>query len=37
VYLKLVYEANGGDDDELNKIIKNITPNVTIDKNQEVL
>jgi len=36
-YLKLVYEANGGDDDELNKIIKNITPNVTIDKNLEVL
>jgi hypothetical protein len=34
VYLKLVYEANGGDDDELNKIIKNITPNVTIDKNE---
>jgi len=33
-YLKLVYEANGGDDDELNKIIKNITPNVTIDKTE---
>jgi len=33
-YLKLVYEANGGDDDELNKIIKNITPNVVIDKNE---
>jgi hypothetical protein len=33
VYLKLVYEANGGDDDELNKIIKNISANVTIDKN----
>ena len=32
VYLKLVYEANGGDEDELNKIIKNITTNVTIDK-----
>ena len=33
VYLKLVYEANGGDDDELNKIIKNISSSVTIDKN----
>ena len=32
VYLKLVYEANGGDDDELNKIIKNISSNVTINK-----
>ena len=32
VYLKLVYEANGGDEDELNKIIKNISANVTIDK-----
>ena len=37
VYLKLVYEANGGDDYELEKIIKNISPNVTIDKNPEVL
>ena len=34
VYLKLVYEANGGDDDELNKIIKNISSNVMIDKNE---
>ena len=33
VYLKLVYEANGGDEDELNKIIKNISSSVTIDKN----
>ena len=33
-YLKLVYEANGGDEDELNKIIKNISANVTIDKNE---
>ena len=31
-YLKLVYEANGGDDDELNKIIKNISASVIIDK-----
>jgi hypothetical protein len=30
--LKLVYEANGGDDDELNKIIKTISSNVTINK-----
>ena len=36
-YLKLVYEANGGDEDELNKIIKNISANVVIDKNQGIL
>ena len=34
VYLKLVYEANGGDEDELNKIIKNISANVIIDKTE---
>ena len=33
VYLKLVYEANGGDEEELNKIIKNISASVIIDKN----
>jgi hypothetical protein len=33
VYLKLVYEANGGDDEELNKIIRNICSNVVIEKN----
>jgi len=31
-YLKLIREANGGDPHELNKIIKNISGSVTIDK-----
>jgi hypothetical protein len=32
-YLKIVSEANGGEPEELNKIIKNISTNVIIDKN----
>jgi hypothetical protein len=31
-YLKIVSEANSGEDDEVNKIISNITPSITIDK-----
>lgn len=31
-YLKLVSEANGGEPEEINKIIKTISTNVTIDK-----
>jgi hypothetical protein len=31
-YLKIVSEANGGEEAEINKIISNITPNVIIDK-----
>jgi len=31
-YMKIVYEANGGDDHELNKIIKNVSSHITIDK-----
>ena len=31
-YLKIVSEANGGEPEELNKIIKNISTNVIIDK-----
>jgi hypothetical protein len=33
-YLKIVSEANGGEPEELNKIIKNISTNVIIDKNE---
>jgi len=32
-YLKLVSEANGGEPEEINKIIKSISTKVTIDKN----
>jgi hypothetical protein len=31
-YLKIVSEANSGEEDEVNKIISNITPTITIDK-----
>jgi hypothetical protein len=31
-YLKIVSEANSGEDEEINKIISNITPKITIDK-----
>ena len=31
-YLKIVSQANGGEESEINKIISNITPNVIIDK-----
>jgi len=31
-YLKIVYEANGGDEDELDKIIKTISTSVYINK-----
>jgi hypothetical protein len=31
-YLKIVSEANSGEDNEINKIISNITPTITIDK-----
>lgn len=31
-YLKIVSEANGGDPEEINKIISNVTPHVAIDK-----
>lgn len=31
-YLKLIIEANGGDDHEINKIITNVTPHIIIDK-----
>jgi hypothetical protein len=30
--LRIVSEANGGEESEINKIISNITPNVIIDK-----
>ncbi len=33
-YLKLIMEANGGEPEELNKIIKNISTNVIIDKDK---
>jgi hypothetical protein len=33
-YLKIISEANGGEPEELNKIIKNISTNVIIDKNE---
>ena len=31
-FMKIISEANGGEDEEINKIIKNISSNVTIDK-----
>ena len=31
-YMKIIRESNGGEDDEIKKIIKNIAPNVVIDK-----
>ena len=34
-YLKLIIEANGGDDDEINKIITNVAPHIVIDKQSE--
>jgi len=34
-YLKLIIEANGGDDDEINKIITNVAPHIVIDKQLE--
>ena len=33
-YLKLIIEANGGEPEEVNKIIKNISTNVIIDKDK---
>jgi uncharacterized protein YxeA len=33
-YLKIVSEANGGDDHELNKIISNVSTHVLIDKEE---
>jgi hypothetical protein len=33
-YLKLIMEANGGEPEEINKIIKNISTNVIIDKDK---
>jgi len=34
-YLKLIIEANGGEPEEINKIIKHVAKNVTIDKNDD--
>jgi hypothetical protein len=33
MYLKIVSQANSGEDEEINKIIKNISTEVKIDKN----
>jgi len=33
-YLKIISEANGGEPEEINKIIKTISSNVTIDKDK---
>jgi len=35
-YLKIVSEANGGEPEEINKIISNVTSHITIDKQIEV-
>jgi len=35
-YLKLIIEANGGEPEEINKIIKHVAKNVTIDKNDDI-
>jgi len=34
-YLKLISEANGGEDDEINKIISNVSSHIAIDKQLE--
>lgn len=34
-YLKIVSEANSGEDDEINKIISGITPKITINKDKK--
>jgi len=34
-YLKLISEANGGEDDEINKIISNVSAHIAIDKQLE--
>ena len=35
-YMKIVSEANGGEDEEINKIIKNIAPNIIINKQSTI-
>ena len=34
-YMKIISEANGGEDEEIKKIISNIAPKITIDKQIE--